>query len=579
MMKKILTLSGVLALAVLLLFPLTTWAQTFGGGSGTEPDPYIIKTKEHFDALVKAVQEGKSYAGEYFLQAANIDLGGVTIKPFELKATYLGGYYTLGNFKLEIPEGAKEVVLFNILGSVTLDKITVIQPKDEEKKDKKLEELTKFRFAFFASSVAFRNVNAELDFGSRKTALLNFLFSENTGNAVFENCKISAKVEFAETLGGDVVVQFAGPINDFVLLNGDLDVEVVKGTDFTGNVTLFASLVGAVYDAVLAGKRVVNVTGTGTGTVDQAGRDAAVTTVSHWLLYAKEAYSDVNKVCADGATQPLCLGLSDTELKMDVATARTTKVNSSLIYEPYPEMPRFLKGQYPAQRWYREAARYQRALPLMLKNTPDTPFEIETPADFIIAAEHMEELQFVKQTANLDFAAYGESIMYPQVPAGKTLEYDGGGYKISGFGYNLTKESALSAFALFTDGKIRNVVLEGAKVVVALENATKGNYACLALTPDELSNCTLNNCALTINNTGSSNNVNAALLAVSMAEKGGEKCTDVAINNSKLTLNGNDLYGNFAAGFASLKAQEVRGLIAEASPLVLTAKLKPIIFV
>ena len=563
-MKKIQTLSGVLALAVLLLFPLATWAQTFGGGSGTEPDPYIIKTKEHFNELVTSVQGGNDYAGKYFLQAANIDLGGATIKPFKLAATYMGGFYTLGNFKLEIPEEATEVVLFNMLGSVTLDKITVIQPKDEEKKDKKLEKLTKFRFAFFATSVAFRNVNAELDFGSRKTALLNFLFSENTGNVVFENCKISAKVEFADALAGSVVVQFAGPISDFALLNGDLDVEVVKDKEFTGNVDLHASLVGAVYDAVLVGKRAVNVTGTGTGTVDQAGRDAAVTTVSHWLLYAKEAYSDVNKVCADGGAQPLCLGLSDTELKMDVATARTTKVNSSIpIYEPNPEMARFLKGQYPAQRWYREAARYQRALPLMLKNTPDTPFEIETPADFIIAAEHMEELQFVKQTANIDFAAYGESIMYPNVKAGKTLEYDGGGYKISGFGYNLTKESTLSAFALFTDGKIRNVVLEGAKVVVALENATKGNYACLALTPNELSNCTLNGCELTINNAGASQNVNAALLAVSMAEKGGEKCTDVAINNSKLTLNGNDLYGNFAAGFATLKAQTVRGLLAD----------------
>ena len=563
MMKKIQTLSGVLALAVLLLFPLATWAQTFGGGSGTANDPYLIKTKEHFNELVTSVQGGKDYAGDFFLQAANIDLGGATIKPFELNAMYLGGYYTLGNFKLEIPEDVTEVVLFNMLGSVTLDKITVIQPKDEEKKDKKLENLTKFRFAFFASSVAFRNVNAELDFGSRKTALLNFLFSENTGNAVFENCKISAKVEFAETLGGDVVVQFAGPIDDFALLNGDLDVEVVKGADFTGNVNLSASLVGAVYDAVLVGKRAVNVTGTGAGTVVQTGSDAAVTTVNHWLLYAKEAYSDVNKVCADAGTQASCFGLTDANLKMDVAAASTTKVNGSLIYSPFADMPRFLKGQYPAPRWYREAARYQRALPLMLKNTPDTPFEIETPADFIIAAEHMEELQFVKQTANIDFAAYGESIMYPNVKVGKTLEYDGGGYKISGFGYNLTKESTLSAFALFTDGKIRNVVLEGAKVVVALENATKGNYACLALAPDELSNCTLNNCELTINNTGSSNAVNAALLAVSMAEKGGEKCTDVAINNSKLTLNGNDLYGNFAAGFASLKAQEVRGLIAD----------------
>lgn len=564
MMKKIQTLSGVLALAVLLLFPLVTWAQTFGGGSGTPDDPYLIKNKEHFTALVEAVQKGESYAGKYFLQAANIDLGGATIKPFKLEASYFGGFYTLGNFKLEIPEDATEVVLFNMLAAVTLDKITVIQPKDEEKKDKKLEKLTKFRLAKGVLKVAFRNVNAELDFGSRKTELLDFLFSENTTNVVFENSKIAAKVEFAAALAGDVKIQFAADISEFALLNGDLKVEVVKGADFTGNVDLHAALANDVDETVLVGKRAVNVTGAGAGTVDQTSRDAAVTRVSVWLLYASEAYDNINKVCADAGTQASCAGLTDANLKMDVATARTTKVNSSiLIYEPYPEMARFLKGQYPAPRWYREAARYQRALPSLQKNTPDTPFEIETPVDFIIAAEYMEELQFVKQTANIDFAAYGESIMYPKVGAGNTLEYDGGGYKISGFGYNLSKESSLSGFALFTDGKIRNVVLEGAKVVVALDGATEGNYACLALTPNELSNCTLNDCELTINNAGSSQNVNAALLAVSMAEKGGEKCIDVAINNSKLTLNGNDLYGNFAAGFASLKAQTVRGLLAD----------------
>ena len=563
-MKKIQTLSGVLALAVLLLFPLATWAQTFGGGSGTEPDPYIIKTKEHFNELVTSVQGGNDYAGKYFLQAANIDLGGATIKPFKLAAMYKGGFYTLGNFKLEIPEDATEVVLFDNLGSVTLDKITVIQPKDEEKKDKKLEKLTKFRLAMDVQKVAFRNVNAKLDFGSRKTELLDFLFCETADEGVvFENSKIDATVEFAAALAGDVKIQFTGAISDFALLNGDLDVEVVKGADFTGNVKLHASLAEDVDGTVLVGKRAVNVTGTGTGTVDQTSRDAAVTRASAWLLYASEAYDNVNKVCADAGTQASCSGLTDANLKMDVAAASTTKVNGSLIYSPFAAMPRFQKGQYPAPRWYREAARYQRALPLRSKNTPDTPFEIETPADFIIAAEYMEDLQFVKQTANIDFAAYGESIMYPNVKAGKTLEYNGGGYKISGFGYNLTKESTLSAFALFTDGKIRNVVLDGAKVVVALDGATEGNYACLALTPDELSNCTLNDCELTINNAGSSQNVNAALLAVSMAEKGGEKCTDVAINNSKLTLNGNDLYGNFAAGFATLKAQTVRGLLAD----------------
>ena len=58
MMKNVHKLSGLLALAMLLLFPLLTWAQppTFGGGTGAANDPYLISTKAHFEALVKAVQ-------------------------------------------------------------------------------------------------------------------------------------------------------------------------------------------------------------------------------------------------------------------------------------------------------------------------------------------------------------------------------------------------------------------------------------------------------------------------------------------------------------------------------------------
>ena len=351
MIKKLHKLGGMVAVAIFLLLPFATWAQTFGGGSGTEPDPYIIKTKEHFNELVTSVQGGNDYAGKYFLQAANIDLGGATIKPFKLAAMYKGGFYTLGNFKLEIPEDATEVVLFDNLGSVTLDKITVIQPKDEEKKDKKLEKLTKFRLAMDVQKVAFRNVNAKLDFGSRKTELLDFLFCETADEGVvFENSKIDATVEFAAALAGDVKIQFTGAISDFALLNGDLDVEVVKGADFTGNVKLHASLAEDVDGTVLVGKRAVNVTGTGTGTVDQTSRDAAVTRASAWLLYASEAYDNVNKVCADAGTQASCSGLTDANLKMDVAAASTTKVNGSLIYSPFAAMPRFQKGQYPGHR-------------------------------------------------------------------------------------------------------------------------------------------------------------------------------------------------------------------------------------
>ena len=561
MMKNVHKLSGLLALAMLLLFPLLTWAQppTFGGGTGTETDPYLISTKAHFEALVKAVQEGESYVGKDFLQTADIDLENATFAPFALRASYLGGYHILSNFSLELSETTTELAIFATVAATIFDNVTIKQPAE-----KKLSQLTKFRIVREGYDVSFRNVNAELNLGTRTTGV-SFLFAEYLTNAVVDNCKLSVEIELGAIPTGDIQIQFLDEASKFLLLNGDLTVSAVKSTEFSGNVNLNASLVDKVECAVLVGKRVVNVTGTGAGAISMVN-DAAVHNVMDFLLYSSEAYSDINKVCATASSQRFCLGMTEDELKMDVAKAKTIVLDGQPIYTPTYLTPRFVKGAYPAPRWYRALQRHQRLM--ALENTPSTPFEIENVDDWIIVTEATGALQFVKLAADIDFATYGEVIRHPGKSSGKDFVFDGAGHTIKGLTYNAPEAEKCEKFALFKDGKIRNVVLEGANLSFAMAEDARGDFACLAIMPDELENCTLNNCKLTIssNNATGINMVSAGLVASSLVAKG--KALGITINNSELTVNGKDIYGTLGIAIAKIQSsvlpdrQTVAGIVA-----------------
>ena len=65
----------------LLSFSFMAWGQdtpTYGGGSGTESDPYQISSAEHLNALATAVNGGNSYANTYFQLTADLDLSSYT---------------------------------------------------------------------------------------------------------------------------------------------------------------------------------------------------------------------------------------------------------------------------------------------------------------------------------------------------------------------------------------------------------------------------------------------------------------------------------------------------------------------
>lgn len=116
--------------AMLLTMPATVWAQSaFGGGSGTQIDPYKIYNPGHFVQLADEVNAGNSFEGVYFKLTSSVDFrlygpippiggryytddGGTGIRRF--CGYFLGNNRTLYN--LTISENPDQCGLFGCLG-------------------------------------------------------------------------------------------------------------------------------------------------------------------------------------------------------------------------------------------------------------------------------------------------------------------------------------------------------------------------------------------------------------------------------------------------------------------------------
>ena len=108
MKKKFLTFLLALCL-VMALVPMTAFAEetpSFGGGTGTQGDPWLIASQEDLTALAEFLNSGNAEQfdadaagvgnchGYYFKQTADIDLTGITWEPIG----YSGSCYFAGNY-------------------------------------------------------------------------------------------------------------------------------------------------------------------------------------------------------------------------------------------------------------------------------------------------------------------------------------------------------------------------------------------------------------------------------------------------------------------------------------------------
>ena len=71
---------------------------SFGGGSGTASDPYIISNAQQLAYLAYMVNNGNSYSGKYFEQTANIDLSAYYWEPIGTSSYSFSGNYTANPF-------------------------------------------------------------------------------------------------------------------------------------------------------------------------------------------------------------------------------------------------------------------------------------------------------------------------------------------------------------------------------------------------------------------------------------------------------------------------------------------------
>ena len=71
---------------------------SFGGGSGTESDPYLISNAQQLAYLAYMVNAGNTYSGKYFEQTANIDLSAYYWEPIGASSHLFSGNYTANPF-------------------------------------------------------------------------------------------------------------------------------------------------------------------------------------------------------------------------------------------------------------------------------------------------------------------------------------------------------------------------------------------------------------------------------------------------------------------------------------------------
>lgn len=112
----------VVASAMLLTMPATMWAASaFGGGSGTQTDPYQIYNPGHFVQLADEVNAGNTYEGVYFKLTSSIDF-----KMYGQIPPIGGRYYTVDGAM-----GIRRFCGYFLGNNRTLYNLTIIENPDQ----------------------------------------------------------------------------------------------------------------------------------------------------------------------------------------------------------------------------------------------------------------------------------------------------------------------------------------------------------------------------------------------------------------------------------------------------------------
>ena len=91
----------------------------FDSGSGTEEDPYIIKTAEHWTNIADVAGRNSNWSGKYFRVADNIDFKNGNIKPISnFGGTIDGGNFIISNGKVGNGTKSHQALFVMLAGTV-----------------------------------------------------------------------------------------------------------------------------------------------------------------------------------------------------------------------------------------------------------------------------------------------------------------------------------------------------------------------------------------------------------------------------------------------------------------------------
>ncbi|MBR3947599.1 MAG: hypothetical protein IKJ56_10945, partial [Bacteroidales bacterium] len=113
-----------LLILLCLFFSVNAFAQ-YGGGNGTEGNPYIISTAAHLSELATNVNGGNAYSGKYFKLTANISSGNTMIgsySSYPFSGTFDGDGHTI---TVNISGSTTYVALFVYVNNATIKNLTV----------------------------------------------------------------------------------------------------------------------------------------------------------------------------------------------------------------------------------------------------------------------------------------------------------------------------------------------------------------------------------------------------------------------------------------------------------------------
>ncbi len=129
-MKHIMN-KNILLIILCLLISISSFAQNYSGGSGTEGDPYLISSKADMESLATIVNEGNSHSETYFLLTTDLTEEPITVIIGNSFYSPFSGVFDGGNHKISIDINMKNadfpshVGLFGTINNATIKNLSI----------------------------------------------------------------------------------------------------------------------------------------------------------------------------------------------------------------------------------------------------------------------------------------------------------------------------------------------------------------------------------------------------------------------------------------------------------------------